>query len=193
MRRGDKDLIFVDPDGGRTRRVTDLTTVGLSGCPVWSADGRQLAVVQGPTDLALLLFDPTRPVAGQQIERIPPPPQGMFYPRAWSPDGTRLAGSVGNTLAVLDRKTGRYTMVAEATRVLAGSDLAWLPDSRRIMTMLDPRTIGLFDTRSSEVRTVYSSGTDLVRSFDLSPAGTELYISRGPDEADIWIATIQSQ
>jgi Tol biopolymer transport system component len=193
MRRGDRDLILVDPDGGRTRRISDLTTVGLTGCPVWSADGRELAVVQGPTNPALLIFDPTRPVAGQQIEHVPAPPQGTFYPRAWSPDGTRLAGTVGSRLVVLERKTGRYTFVMEGTRVESGSSLAWLPDSRRLITMLDPRTLGLFDTTAGTMRTVYSSSPELVRGFALSPAGTEFYVSRGPDEADIWIATIQSR
>jgi Tol biopolymer transport system component len=192
-RRGDKALNFLEPDGGRARRVTDLPSTGLTGCPVWSPDGRQLAVAQGPADPAVVIFDPTRPVAGQRVERLPPPARGAFFPRAWSPDGTKLGGTIGGTVAVLDRKTGRYTLVAAGTPVNAGGDLSWLPDSRRLLSMAGGRDIVLFDTVAGVARTIYSAAPDALRSFALSPDGRELYVSRGPDEADIWIGTIQTQ
>jgi Tol biopolymer transport system component len=192
-RRGDKTLIFIEPDGGRTRRVTDLPSTGLTGCPVWSPDGRQLAVVQGPTDPTLVIFDPTRPVAGQQVERLPPPARGIFFPRAWSPDGTKLGGTIGGTVAVLDRASGQYRLIAEGTPVNAGGDLSWLPDSRRLLSMSGGRDIILFDTVTGQSRSIYSAAPDVLRSFTLSPDGRELYVSRGPDEADIWIGRIQTQ
>ena len=43
------------------------------------------------------------------------------------------------------------------------------------------------------MRAVYSSAPDVLRGFSLSRPRRELYISRGPEEADVWIATIQSQ
>jgi WD40 repeat protein len=152
-----------------------------------------MSIVQGPVDRALLIFDPTKPVSGQQLERVAPHPSGIFFPRAWSPDGHKLAGTIANTVTVLDRRDGRYTLVAEATRVVAGGEIAWLPDSRRLVTMLDGQTVILVDTATRAVRTIYSSVPDGVRSFGLSPAGTEFYVSRGPDEADVWIATIESR
>jgi Tol biopolymer transport system component len=192
-RRGDKTFIFIEPDSGRTRRVTDLPSTGLSGCPVWSPDGRQLAVVQGPSDPTLLIFDPTQPIAGQQIQRLAPPARGTFFPRAWSPDGTKLGGTIGGTVAVLDRRTGEYRLVAEGTSVNAGGDLSWLPDSRRLLSMSSGREIILFDTASGQSRPIYSAAPDALRSFALSPDGRELYVSRGPDEADIWIGRIRTQ
>jgi Tol biopolymer transport system component len=192
-RRGEKDLIFIDPDGGSTRRLTDLPVPGLLGCPAWSPDGRRMSIVQGPADRALLIFDPTKPMADQRVERLAPHANGTFFPRAWSPDGHKLAGTVGNTVTVLDRRDGRYTLVAEGTRVVAGGELTWLPDSRRLLTIVDHQTVILVDTATQAVRPVYTAAPDGVRSFALSAAGTEFYVSRGPDEADIWIATIESR
>ena len=74
--------------------------------------------------------------------------------RAWSPDGTRLGG----TIIVYEDHQGL-----------------------------------LFDTVTGEHRPVYSSAPDRLRGFALSAIRRELYISRGPEEADIWIATIQPQ
>jgi hypothetical protein len=51
----------------------------------------------------------------------------------------------------------------------------------------------LFDTVTGEHRPVYSSAQGRLRGFALSAIRRELYISRGPEEADIWIATIQPQ
>ena len=192
-RRGDKDVILVEPDGGRIRRIADLPSTGLVGCPVWSRDGRRMLIVQGPADPAVLMFDPTLPVAGQQVERLPAHPQGTFYPRIWAPDRDRVAGTIGNAIVLYDVPTRQYTFVPGTTRVLAAPDMEWLPDGRRLLVMQDGRTVALVDTVTGEVRVAYSSAPDVLRGFSLSVSRRELYISRGPEEADIWIATIQSQ
>ena len=192
-RRGDKDVILVEPDGGRIRRITDLPSTGLVGCPVWSRDGHRLLIVQGPTDPAVLMFDPTRPIAGQQVERLPAHPQGTFYPRIWAPDRDRVAGTIGNAIVIYDVPTRQYTFVPGTTRVLAAPDMEWLPDGRRLLVMQDGRTVALVDTVTGDVRVAYSSAPDVLRGFSLSRPRRELYISRGPEEADVWIATIQSQ
>jgi eukaryotic-like serine/threonine-protein kinase len=191
-RRGDKDLIFIEPDGGRLRRVTDLPSTGLVGCPAWSPDGTRMSVVQGPTDPAVLIFDPTKPLAGQAILRLPAHPRGTFFPRAWSPDGTRLAGTIFHTLVVYDLRTNAYALVAPSLQVVAASVIAWLPDNRRLLATTDQQVL-VFDTVTGESRTVFSVAPDRVRGFALSASGKELYVSRGPEEADIWIATIQTQ
>ncbi len=192
-RRGDKDVILVEPDGGRTRRISDLPSTGLVGCPVWSRDGRRLLIVQGPTDPIALMFDPTQPIAGQQIERLPAHPQGTFYPRIWAPENDRVAGTIGNAIVIYDVATRQYRFVPGAIRVLAAPDMEWLPDGRRLLVMQDGRTVALVDTVTGDLRVAYSSAPDVLRGFSLSRARRELYISRGPEEADIWIATIQSQ
>jgi Tol biopolymer transport system component len=190
--RGDKDIIFVEPDSGRSRRVSDLPSTGMVGCPAWSPDGTRMSLVQGPADPAVLIFDPTRPIAGQTIERLPAHPRGIFYPRAWSPDGTRLAGTIGRTLATYELRTRTYAMVAPATAVVPAAVMAWLPDSRRLLAATDQQVL-VFDTVTGEHRPVYSAATDRLRGFALSVSRRELYVSRGPEEADIWIATIQPQ
>ena len=192
-RRGDKDLIFVEPDGGRTRRMTDLPSTGMVGCPAWSPDITKLSLVQGPSDPAALIIDPTRPGTGQVVERLPAHPRGTFYPRAWSPDGTRLGGTIANTLVIYDTRSRQYALVAPESVVVAASEMAWLPDNRRLLAVTRDQTIRLFDSVSGETRPIYASTPDVIRGFSLSIPRQMLYVSRGPEEADIWIATIQAQ
>ena len=192
-RRGDKDLILVEPDGGRTRRLRDLPVTGQVGCPAWSpTDVTRLSLVQGPSDPAALIVDPTRPGAAQQIERLPPHPKGTFYPRAWSPDGKRLGGTIGNTLVIYDTRSRQYALVAPETTMTAATELSWV-DDRRLLATTQSRTIVVVDTASGETSLVYAAPPDMIRGFSLSPSKRELYISRGPEEADIWIATIETQ
>ena len=191
-RRGDKDLILIEPDGGRLRRLTDLPSTGLVGCPAWSGDGTKLSVVQGPTDPAVLIVDPTRPLAGQTVERLPAHPRGTFYPRAFSPDGTRLAGTIANTVVVYDFRSRSHAIVAPDTQVVAATIMSWLPDNRRLLAATTQQIL-VVDTVTGHTQPVHSVAPDRLRGFALSAARKELYISRGPEEADIWIATIQSQ
>jgi hypothetical protein len=151
-----------------------------------------MSIVQGPADPAVLLFDPTRPMAGQTVQRLAAHPRGTFYPRAWSPDGDRLAGTIANTIVVYKPKTGQYAVVAESTPVVAAAAMGWLPDNRRLLVSQE-RQILLVDTVTGENRPIYSAAPDRIRGFSLSAARNTLYVSRGPEEADIWIATIQSQ
>ena len=191
-RRGDKDLIFVEPEGGRTRRLTDLPSTGMVGCPAWSPDITRLSLVQGPADPAVLIVDPTRPGADQRIERLPAHPLGTFYPRAWSPDGTRLSGTIGATFVLYDTRTRHPSSVRLASR--SSAPRRWTGS---------PTTGGCWrspvgNLSSSSTRSPASGGglsplPDVLRAFGLSAARRELYVSRGPDEADIWIATIQTQ
>jgi Tol biopolymer transport system component len=193
-KRGDKDLIFVELDGGRTRRMTDLPSTGLVGCPAWSpADPTRMSLVQGPTDPATLVVDPTKPGAGQRIDRLPAHSAGTFYPRAWSPDGSRLAGTIRTTLALFDTRSRQYALIAPETPVGAATDIVWLPDNQRLMALAEGDTILLFDTASGAVRQIFNTTPDVVRGYSVSTVRRELYVSRGPEEADIWIATIGTQ
>ena len=71
--------------------------------------------------------------------------------------------------------------------------MEWLPDNRRILVVQNAGIVALVDTFTGTVRPAYSAAPDALRGFGLSIPRRELYISRGPEEADIWIATIQSQ
>ena len=193
MRRGEKDVLFVEPDGGRMRRISDLPVPGVNGCPAWSPDGRKMSIVQGPTEPATLIFDPTAPISSQTIERLPDHPRGTFYPRSWSPDGTRLAGTIGGTVAVYDLAARRHTLLAESTEVVSAGETEWLPDNRRIVLMRDSRTLVVVDTVAGTIQPLFTSSPEVLRSFSIAGRRREIYVSLGREEADVWIATIETQ
>jgi Tol biopolymer transport system component len=191
--RGDKDIILVEPDGGRVRRLGNLPVTGQVGCLSWSPDGRRLTLVQGPTDPAAMIINPAAPPNDQAIDRLPSHPKGTFYPKAWTPDGERLAGTIGNSLVVYDVRNRTYRLVPGTTAVLAAAEMDWLPDGQRLLVMQDGRTIVLVDTVTGNVSPFYSSAPDTLRGFAISAKRHELTISRGPEEADVWIARIETQ
>ena len=144
-RRGDKDLIFVEPDGGRTRRLTDLPSTGMVGCPAWSPDrpdapgaragpdrsggadhrsdaagrGAAARAAAGASERHLLS---ARLVAG----RDPPRRHHRQHP---------------GRLRARDRGSTRWSR--RARPIVAASDMVWLPDNRRLLAVTastnDPR------------------------------------------------------
>ena len=70
--------------------------------------------------------------------------------------------------------------------------MSWLPDNRRLLAATTQQIL-VVDTVTGQTQPVHSVAPDRLRGFAISAARKELYISRGPEEADIWIATIQSQ
>ncbi|HEY8549549.1 MAG TPA: protein kinase [Vicinamibacterales bacterium] len=188
-RRGDTALHFVEVDGGRVRRRTDIVSRGLLGCPAWAADGR-MALVQGPEDPAVFVFDPSRPWADQTIDRLPPAPGGSFFPRAFSPDGRLLVGTVVNTLVTFDLKARRYDRRTTIAPVMAASHIEWVAP-RRLLTASTAGAVLLVDLDARRATEVLPATTDTLRGFALAPDGSQLYVSRGPEEGDVWLAVLR--
>ena len=194
-RRGDKDLIFIEPDGGRIRRLTDLPSTGTRGLSGLVA--RRHAHVcssRGPTDPAVLIFDPTRPLAGQQIERLPAPSARHLLParlvarrHAASPAPSPIRWS-STTRAPAPTPSSRRPL-----EVVAASDHVLAP--RQPPAARRHRAAGDRGRRHRHRRGAAGllCRPGRLRGFALSASRRELYVSRGPEEADIWIATIQPQ
>lgn len=112
---------------------------------------------------------------------------GSFEPTAWSPDGRSVAGNVnaqpgGIVVFSLTSKTAtRITTTGERPR--------WIDDARLLYQ--DRTSLRLVDVRSGKTREIVSAAPDYIRSFDISPNRRWLYLARGAQEADIWLATIK--
>lgn len=123
------DLWVVEARAGATPRRITQTPFGETGRPVWSPDGRQIAVLLGDNDtnyaydMAKLVIVP----AGPQDAPVSDPPVHMakldraVYDVAWMPDGQTLAFLLED-----DRTTHVATVAAEdpnASPVLRTSGL----------------------------------------------------------------------
>ncbi len=189
--RGDRVLRFLDPDTGGVERRNDVVSTGLLGCPVWSPDGNRLALQQGPEQAATLIVHASADAGREPLDRLPDHPGGAFVPRAWSANGQVLAGTVGNRIAIYNFDLRRYDTLADGPPVIAAARLQWLPDGKRLLAQGQRTNIYLVDAGSHRFTEAFSTAPDLVRTFSLTLDGRRLYISRGPEEGDVWVTTLR--
>jgi Tol biopolymer transport system component len=108
---------------------------------------------------------------------------------AWSPDGSRIAGQVGvagKGVAVYDLRTNAYERVTDF-----GEWPAWLPDSRHLLFVARGKEFHVVDTRTREVRRIWSVPRDVIGPPRLSRDGRAMYFSRRVTESDVWLLTMR--
>jgi Tol biopolymer transport system component len=126
---GKYDIYRMDVNGSDVTKLTDIDGSN-AGYPVWSPDGRKLAIfVMSDNGAILDLHD-------RIVRRLPSLPREnmKFVPFSWSSDGTRLAGyalrtdGTGGGIWVLDLSRGRYQSVAPT-----GWMPVWLKGQQRLV------------------------------------------------------------
>jgi len=194
-RMGILDLWRIRPDGSDLQQLTQNAN---SSYPVWSPDGSRIAtgvvggVRPGQTHSDTFIFDPLRAWTDQTPQRLPPldAPSPVFIVNGWSPDGTRLAGTAGLTppLGIVV-----YSFASQTYEPLTdfGEWPMWFPDGRQILFVSGGKDFHVVDSRSKEVRKIYSTTRDVLGPPRMTREGREAYFSRRTTESDVWLATLQ--
>ena len=191
-RSGHLEIWRVRPDGSELQQLTH----GGGSYFAWSPDGSRMATFHNVEEQAdagdVYLFDPNRPWNEQTLEHLPAfgSPAWRFWVSAWSPDGARLAAFVGPGTT---RGIGVYSIASRRYELLTdfGEFPAWLPDSRRILFVSGGKAFYTVDTRTKEVKRVFSAGRDIIAPARLTRDGRRLYFIRRVTESDIWMATLR--
>jgi Tol biopolymer transport system component len=191
-RSGPLQVWKIRPDGSALQQLTET---GLGGIAVWSPDGLRMAgtTARGSGDgRAVYIFDPSLPWDEQVPQTLPPPADpslARFSVNSWSPDGERLAGQLGFSdtgIVIFTFRTGVYERLTDA-----GEWPVWHPDSRHLLYVSGGKDFFVVDSRSKEVRKVFSVTRDVIGPPRLSRDGREAYFSRRVTEADIWLLTLR--
>ena len=171
-------------DGSRLAALVEAPNAN-----VLSPDGhRMISHSHDGVITKVLIFDLRNAPARDAVESLGSVTlDGSFEPIAWSPDGGRLAGHInaqpgGIVVFSLAAKT--------VTRITpTGQFPQWLDNGHLLYR--DGASLQLVDLQTRTTREIFSTAPDFIRDFDLSPDRRWLYLARGAQEADIWLATIK--
>jgi len=178
-------------DGSGLQRLTNRG----SAYPVWSPDGKRIAAsFRTKDDRTVELLDADRTAEEQRPEVLPRSTIGQFLVNSWSPDGERLTGQVGGVGAMA---TGIMTYSFRTKTFEKVSDFGewpvWLPDNRRILFVANGNAFYIVDSRTKQVRKIFSVERDVIGPPRLTRDGRSAYFIRRVNEADIWLLTLRSQ
>jgi Tol biopolymer transport system component len=190
-RSGHVELWKIRPDGSDLQQLTE----GGAAYIAWSPDGSRIATVGtfvGPvvkwTDW---IFDPNRPWRQQTPEVLPPPDVRSvpFLVNSWAPDGEHLVGHMDSATQGITM----YSLRSHKYEPLTGFGQwpVWLPDSRRVLFVAGGKAFFIVDTRSKQVRKVFSVTRDIIGPPQLTRDGKTAYFSRRVTESDIWLLTLK--
>jgi TolB protein len=183
--RGAKEIVMSDYDGHGLRPVTRNGSINLS--PVWSPDGRSLALTSYRTGYPDLFR--TFPFE-QRPDQVLANFQGINSSPAWSPDGRSVAMTLskdGNPeVYVLTVSAGTYRRLTRHAGI--DTEPTWAPNGRSIAFISD-RTgtphVYVMDAEGAGVRQLTSGGYHTQPRW--SPKGDAIAYTSRSGTHDIWL------
>jgi serine/threonine-protein kinase len=204
---GDFRAIRVSPDGARIAMevgsaddanidISDtaaaaplrrLTFGGRNHCPVWSADGRQIAF-QSDRDGDRAIFSQSADGSGAAARLTKPGVAESHTPESWSPDGRTLLFSVTTSsmvsLATLSMDNRRVTVFSDVTSVIPmnarfSPDGRWIAYARADRGMPSTIFVEPFPSTGAKYQLVVQGPASVAHKPVWSPNGRELlYVPR---------------
>ncbi len=188
--RSGKYEIWTTTTGGQLSQITDVADFSPL-YPRWSTDGTRMTFTDVTNRRAVVMFDPRTPWKDQTQDILPTPADDGSYLAGpgvqWSPDGTKLAGSVNGIVTIYDTVSRQYQSFGD----VQGAVFAWLRDGRLFIGPSEaPR---LLDPATGAVRALagspFSSGGGQ-QYFRLSHDERSVYFPVSRDEGDIWLVEL---
>jgi len=189
-RSGAWEIWIINNDGGDKRRLTFTEGVGVY-FPLWSPDGARLVYTRHGG--APYVIEVDRPLHERRPQPLlsPDEPEMTFWPRDWSADGQKLAGSWRSKLND-EPVVGLYSFPLRRFEPLAlsGSALAWLNDNRRLLFRQDKKVF-LADSQTQKIREALNPFPHRLLQAALSRDNRWLYYSLEQTEADVWLLSLK--
>ena len=174
----------IEDVGGDPSSGAAYFSIAANGSIAW------LAGAVTASDALLTIVDATG-----TAERLPLTPRGFYQPR-FSPDGTRLAFTIGEGYSGVAGDVWVYTLASRGLSRLTfnGNELypAWTPDSRRIAFLSYAAEAGIFTTAadgSSTPERFTPGETVALFPESFSPDGRTLAYTRIGATADVYLVS----
>ena len=191
-REGKYEIWGASPDGSNLRRLLRSPQPVLA--PVWSPDGQQvlaMEMIQIGTIFRVILHRMTDP--DDRFDRLPDLPDGDLLCSGFWRSIDEIAGEGCNgSIWIWSNRDRRYRKWVEGT-MLAGSSLQGiLPDGRLLLSGVanQGRRLESFDPESGKRQLLISDPEAF--AFMLSPDQRALWINRGKEETDLWLARLRT-
>jgi eukaryotic-like serine/threonine-protein kinase len=190
---GEYDIWLIHRDGSGLQRLT-WTSAPILYFPVWSPDGNRLVYT---TQQNAFVMELTRPWKEQSLKPVPVPAEfgAKFYPWSWSPDGRKLAGALIKPDGVSVVGLGIYSLESQQLERLPeiGYNPVWLGDSRRLLAQDHRGRLYVIDSQFKTSREILNVAPHALNGTTISRNNRQLYLSVRVSEADIWLATLETQ
>jgi Tol biopolymer transport system component len=202
-RTNGRPRIYLQPaDGGRPVNITEGME-GAQASPDWSPDGRRLLFISYEATAARIL---TMPPTGGDVRRIYSAGYDGDVPEAakWSPDGTRIAFDLGDSLMTMAADGSGLTLLGHAPDA---HSLTWSPDGRWIAGVRGNASFiyggsAFGNLAASTVFVIPAAGGRPIMvsdstSLNVSPVWLPdgsgiLYVSSGGGGRDVYLQAIES-
>jgi WD40 repeat protein len=110
---------------------------------------------------------------------------------AFSPDGTKVASSSGDTVRMWDAQTGKPVMMPLEGHTKSVTSVTFSPDGTRIVSCSNDQTIRVWDAQTGQPAIQPLEGhSDYISSVAFSPDGTR--IVSGSDDGTIRVWDVQA-
>ena len=189
-RSGPYRLWAVELDGTGLTQLAKDVELGFS-TPVWDPDGDQIAAYSLTEEKTIILTFQADGSTG--MSELPAVGDGDFFPRSWSNDGKRLAGTASTSLHngqayVYEIAAETYTALEyEDGRPVIG-DPYWLPDARRVLIGdVGEGQIILVDTETGRTRVIFEGIVSSGQITIVSPDGTKIVAGHFKNSSNIWL------
>jgi len=185
-KQGKRSLHTVSADGGDVRPLAPA--IDVTSAASWSPDGNWI-VAGGVDDKGPGLFKIA--LDGGAVERVA---KGIVSNPVWSPDGSVIVytgPAVGITGPLMTIHSDGTAMDEPAIRVRFGGErYRFLPGKQQLVYMNNasqatPETLMLLDLSKKTTRQLSNIDLRLVRTFDITPDGTQIVFDRLRENADI--------
>jgi Tol biopolymer transport system component len=108
---------------------------------------------------------------------------------SWSADGEHLVGHLDTAkegIVMFSLRSRKYEQLTEF-----GEWPIWLPDNRHVLFVAGGKGFFIVDTRSKQVRKIFSVTRDIIGPPQITRDGKTAYFSRRVTESDVWLLTLK--